>query len=159
MWTRNTARGRCWCTLRSRSANDMQRSSRLQSTNSTCAPAWSAASGVAMNVFEGQRTVSPATRAHVSAASAAPVQPLNATPSRPFQRAQASSNSAVSVPSLQRSASKIRSHSSCSRVRSRWSKPIAKRARSRRDVGVEHRAEAYSGGRRGMSKQGSTLAP
>ena len=31
--------GLCSRTLRSKSSNDMQRSSRLQSTNSTCAPA------------------------------------------------------------------------------------------------------------------------
>ena len=116
-------------TLRSRSSNDMQRSSRLQSTNSTCAPAWIAASGVAMNVFDGQSTVWPRTPAHSSAASAAPVQPLNATAPRPFQAAQRSSNSRVSSPSDQRFSSRIRSHNSCRRSRSRWSKPIAKRAR------------------------------
>ena len=64
----------------------MHRSSRLQSTNSTCAPACTAASGVAMKVFDGQSTVSPRTPAHSSAARAAPVQPLNATASRPFHR-------------------------------------------------------------------------
>ena len=61
-------------TLRSKSANDMQRSSRLQSTNSTCAPASRIASGVAMNVFEGQRTVLPRSSKNSSAASADPVQ-------------------------------------------------------------------------------------
>ena len=102
-----------------------------------------------MNVFEGQRTVSPRTPAHSSAARAAPVQPLNPTASRPFQRAHASSNSTVSVPSLQRSASKIRSQSSCSRARSRWSKPIANRARS--VVTSEPSiAQAYSGRGRAM---------
>ena len=93
MWTRKTARGLCSRTFRSRSSNDMQRSSRLQSTNSTFAPAVSAASGVAMNVFDGQRTVSPRTPAHSSAASAAPVQPLKATASRPFQVDHSRSNS------------------------------------------------------------------
>ena len=58
-----------------------------------------AQSGVAMNVFDGHSTVSPRTPAHSSAASAAPVQPLNATASRPFQPAQAPSNSFVSSPS------------------------------------------------------------
>ena len=74
MWTRIAARGRCCSARRSKSANDMQRSSRLQSTNSTSAPAPTAASGVAMKVFEGQSTVSPRTPANSSAASAPPAQ-------------------------------------------------------------------------------------
>ena len=40
--------------------SDMQRSSRLQSTKATSRPACSAASGVAMNVLEGHRTVDAA---------------------------------------------------------------------------------------------------
>ena len=63
-------------------ANDMQRSSRLQSTNSTRAPACSAASGVAMNVFDGHSTVSPRTPANSSAASA------RARPARERHRAE-----------------------------------------------------------------------
>ena len=43
----------------------MQRSSRLQSTNCTSAPARTAASGVAMNVFDGHSTVSPWTPGEV----------------------------------------------------------------------------------------------
>ena len=74
MCTRKTAFGRCARALRSKSSNDMQRSSRLQSTNSTCAPAAWIASGVAMNVFDGQSTVCPRTSKNSSAASAAPVQ-------------------------------------------------------------------------------------
>ena len=57
----------------------MQRSSRLQSTKTTLAPALIAAFGVAMKVFDGQSTVSPRTPANSSAASAAPVQPEKAT--------------------------------------------------------------------------------
>ena len=60
----------CRSALRSKSAKDMQRSSRLQSTNSTSAPALIAASGEAMKVFEGQSTVSPPTPANSSAARA-----------------------------------------------------------------------------------------
>jgi len=63
MWTRIAAFGRCSATLRSKSSNDMQRSSRRQSTNWTFAPLFSAASGVAMKVLEGQSTVSPRTPA------------------------------------------------------------------------------------------------
>ena len=65
----------------------------------TAAPACSAASGVAMNVFDGQSTVSPRTPANSSAASAAPVQPENATAASPFQAAQAASKRSVSGPS------------------------------------------------------------
>ena len=74
MWTRNAACGLCFSAFASKSLNDMHRSSRLQSTNSTLAPAPSAASGVAMNVFEGHSTVSPLTPANCSAASAPPAQ-------------------------------------------------------------------------------------
>ena len=130
MCTRIAAFGLCAATLRSKSSNDMQRSSRLQSTNSTRAPAVIAASGVAMNVFDGQRTVSPRTPTHSSAASAAPVQPLKATASTPFQPVQAASNSFVSWPSDHWFESKIRSQSAWTRARSRWSKPIANLARS-----------------------------
>ena len=58
----------------SKSSNDMQRSSRLQSTNCTSAPARIAANGVAMNVLDGQSTVSPCTPAKCSAARAPPDQ-------------------------------------------------------------------------------------
>ncbi len=74
MWTRIAARGLCFSALRSKSSKDMQRSSRLQSTNSTSAPAPIAASGVAMKVLEGQSTVSPLTPANSSAARAPPAQ-------------------------------------------------------------------------------------
>ena len=74
MWTRKAARGLCCCALASKSANDMHRSSRLQSTNWTSAPDRIAASGVAMKVFDGHRTVSPATPAKCSAARAPPAQ-------------------------------------------------------------------------------------
>src|SRR3954468_22960412 len=128
MWTRNTARGLCSRTFRSRSSKDMQRSSRLQSTNSTRAPAVIAASGVAMNVFDGQSTVSPRTPAHSSAASAAPVHPLKATASAPFETAHADSKLLVSSPSDHCCDSNTCSQSSWRRARSRWSKPMAKRA-------------------------------
>ena len=72
-------------------SKDMQRSSRLQSTNATLAPACSAASGVAMNVFDGQSTVSPRTPANSSAASAAPDHEPNAIASSPFHAAQVAS--------------------------------------------------------------------
>ena len=68
----------------SKSANDAQRSSRLQSTNTTSAPAACAASGVAMNVLEGHSTVAPRTSANSSAASAAPDQLAIATAGSPF---------------------------------------------------------------------------
>ena len=143
MCTRKTARGLCSCTLRSRSSNDMQRSSRLQSTNSTRAPALIAASGVAMNVLDGTSTVSPRTPAHSSAASAAPVQPLNATASSPFEADQAASNSRVSSPSDHCCDSNTRSQSWCRRARSRWSKPIANCARSVSVPGASIRPTLY----------------
>ena len=64
MWTRIAAFGLCFSALASKSSNDMQRSLRLQSTNSTVGPALIAASGVAMKVLEGQSTVSPFTPAN-----------------------------------------------------------------------------------------------
>ena len=84
MWTRIAAFGLCRSAFASKSSNDMQRSSRLQSTNSTSAPALIAASGVAMKVFEGQSTVSPRTPANSSAASAPPAQLESPTLGRPF---------------------------------------------------------------------------
>ena len=60
-------------------------------------------SGVAMNVFDGQRTVSPRTSANSSAASAAPDQLLMATEVRPFHEPQAVSNSSTIGPCDQRS--------------------------------------------------------
>ncbi len=74
MWTRIAALGLRRSAFASKSSKDMQRSARLQSTNSTSAPASSAASGVAMKVLEGQRTVSPRTPANSRAASAPPAQ-------------------------------------------------------------------------------------
>ena len=84
MWTRIAARGLWRSAFASKSSKDMQRSSRLQSTNSTSAPAPIAASGVAMKVLEGQRTVSPRTPANSSAASAPPAQLDMPTLSSPF---------------------------------------------------------------------------
>ncbi len=103
----------------------MHRSSRRQSTNWTFAPLFSAASGVAMKVLDGQSTVSPRTPAYSRAASAAPVQPENATEPAPFQAAQVRSNSAVRSPSDQRCESITPSQRSWRRARSRRSKPMA----------------------------------
>src|SRR5579875_2053519 len=97
----------------------------------------SAASGVAMNVFDGQRTTSPRpTPANCKAASAPPLQLESATAPAPFQRSQAVSKRSVSGPSVHRSESRTSSISACSRGRSRWSKPIAKREKSRCSAGV-----------------------
>ena len=104
MCTRNAALGLCSATLRSKSANDMHRSSRLQSTNSTSAPAWIAASGVAMKVLEGTSTVSPSARRRSQA------RPARRRPSSPNATAgsvvpcspQACSKRAVMSPSDQR---------------------------------------------------------
>ena len=102
MWTRNAARGRNREALASKSANDMHRSSRLQSTNSTRAPDRIAASGVAMKVFDGHSTVSPSTSAKCSAASAPPAQLESATAGSSFDRSHASSKRAVIDASDQR---------------------------------------------------------
>ena len=91
MWTRMAAFGLCRSAFASKSSNDMQRSSRLQSTNSTSAPAPIAASGVAMKVFDGQRTVSPWTPANSRAARAPPAQLDIPTLGSPFQTAQRAS--------------------------------------------------------------------
>ena len=80
----HAAAGPWWSTFRSKSSNDIHRSVRLQSTNSTRAPAAWIASGVAMNVFDGQRTTRPRTSKNSSAASAAPVQLDIDTAGRPF---------------------------------------------------------------------------
>ena len=130
MCTRNTACGLCLCALRSKSSNDMQRSWRLQSTNSTRPPAAWIASGVAMNVFDGQRTVRPRTSRNSSAASAAPGPVPVATAGRPFQALHDSSNWRVSGPSDHCSASSADSQSACRRTRSRWSKPMANESKS-----------------------------
>jgi len=102
MWTKIAAFGWCCSALRSKSANDMHRSSRLQSTNSTLAPDRIAASGVAMNVFDGHRTVSPWTPAKSSAASAPPDQLESATDGSPFHASQAASKRSVIPASVQR---------------------------------------------------------
>src|SRR5919204_4737186 len=88
------------------------------------------ASGVAMNVFDGQSTVRPRTSKYSSAASAAPVQDEVETALRPFQAAQASSNWRVSGASDHCSASSADSHSANRRSRSRWSNPMGKEAKS-----------------------------
>src|SRR4029079_15686353 len=110
--------GRWRSALASKSANEVQRSSRLQSTNTGRAPALITERGVAMNVFEGQRTASPRTPQNSSAAIAAPDQLENATQGSPFQASQAPSKRANSSPSVHRSESSTSSHSSWSRARS-----------------------------------------
>jgi hypothetical protein len=130
MWTRKAAFGLRRAALFSKSANDMQRSSRLQSTNCTWAPARMAASGVAMNVFEGQSTVSPRTSAKSSAASAPPLQLDSATAGSPSCASQACSKRSVNGPSDHRPESMTSSISAWRRARSRGSNPIAKRAKS-----------------------------
>ena len=119
MWTTIAAAGLCSCTFRSKSAKDMQRSSRLQSTNSTLAPAARIASGEAMNVFDGQSTVLPRSSKYSSAARAAPVQLEVATERRPFQAVHDDSNALTRGPSDHISSSRIPSQSACRRSRSR----------------------------------------
>ena len=130
MWTRKAARGRCLAALASKSANEAQRSSRLQSTNATSAPAARAASGVAMNVFDGHSTVPPRTPANSSAAIAAPDQLDIATDGCATEAAQAASNCSTIGPCDQRFESSAESQSACRRARSRWSNPIANRPSS-----------------------------
>src|SRR4051794_1106119 len=142
MWTRIAARGLWRSALRSKSANDMQRSSRLQSTNSTAAPAPIAASGVAMNVFEGQRTVSPRTPAYSSAARAPPAQLDIPTLGSSFQRAQRASKASSLEPSDHCSESSTSVQSSNSLPRSRWSNPIANFDASDRVVSGEPKSAA-----------------
>ena len=77
------------------------------------------ASGVAMNVFEGQSTVLPRSSKNSSAASADPVQLEVATDGSPFQAVQVASNALTSGPSDHDSSSRIPSQSACSRSRSR----------------------------------------
>ena len=125
IWTSIAAFGLCSETFRSKSSNDMQRSSLLQSTNRGLPPACWIASGEAMKVFDGQRTFSPSTSAYRSAASAPPDQPPNATAGRPLWAPQASSNAAVSRPSDHWFESITESQSWWSRARSRSSNPIA----------------------------------
>ena len=112
-------------TLRSRSSNDMQRSSRLQSTNSTFAPAAWTASGVAMNVFDGQSTVSAAKLEELERGE------RGARPARRRDRRAGRSRPPTALelrrqrPSDQCSRSSTPSQSACRRARSRWSKPMA----------------------------------
>src|SRR5205807_10411996 len=93
--------------------------------NSTLAPAWIAASGVAMNVLEGHSTVWPSTPAKWSAASAPPAQLERATAGSWFQASQPDSNRPTIEPSDHWFESRTSSISVGSRARSRWSKPIA----------------------------------
>src|SRR4249919_358550 len=125
MWTRIAAAGLWRSATRSKSAKDMQRSSRLQSTNSTSAPALTAASGVAMKVFDGQSTVSPRTPANSSAASAPPAQLESPRLGSPFHSRQRASNASSIGPSDHCSESSTSVQSSTSLARSRWSNPIA----------------------------------
>ena len=83
MCTRNAARGPVARALRSKSSNDMHRSSRLQSTNTDRAAGAQVASGVAMNVFDGHSTASPRTPGEVQRGQRA-ARP--ARRSRPRQR-------------------------------------------------------------------------
>ncbi len=133
-WTRIAARGRCRSAFASKSSNDMQRSSRRQSTNSTSAPALIAASGVAMKVLDGQSTVSPRTPANSSAARAPPAQLDSPRLGRPFHSAQRRSKASSMRPSDHCSESSTSVHSSNRRPRSRWSKPIANLLASNRVV-------------------------
>src|SRR3954466_8399667 len=125
MWTRIAARGLWGSALRSKSSNDMQRSSRLQSTSSTWAPAPMAASGLAMKVLEGQSTVLPPTPANSTAANAPPAQLERPRLGRPFHRDQRSSKALSFAPSDHGSESRTSLQSSNKRARSRWSNPIA----------------------------------
>ena len=125
MWTRIAARGLCRSAFASKSSKDMQRSLRLQSTNSTSAPAPIAASGVAMKVLEGQSTVSPLTPANSSAARAPPAQLERPRLGSPFHSLQRRSKASSLAPSDHCSESSTSVQSSNSRARSRWSNPIA----------------------------------
>src|SRR5690349_4591032 len=125
MWTRIAALGRWASALRSKSSKDMQRSARLQSTNSTSAPAPIAASGVAMKVLEGQSTVSPLTPANSSAARAPPAQLESPRLGSRFHSSQRCSKASSLAPSDHCSESRTSVHSSNNRERSRWSNPIA----------------------------------
>ena len=98
----------------------MHRSSRLQSTKPSSAPARTAASAVAMKVLDGHSTVSPGpTPAKCSAAMAPPAQLDSATAGISFQASQAVSKRAFMSASDQRLESITSSMSSCSRARSR----------------------------------------
>src|SRR5207253_1908986 len=111
-------------------------------------PALSTESGVAMNVFDGQSTVSPRTPTYSSTASAVPDQFEKATAGSPFQPSQASSNSRVSSPSDHRSSAKIRSQSSRNRARSRRSTSTATITTAARLLGMAHpRLRSVIGGR------------
>ena len=125
----------------SKSANDMQRSSRLQSTNCTSAPARIAASGVAMNVLDGHSTVSPCTPAKCSAASAPPAQLEVATAGSLVPAPPRPPRSGSSCrPSDQRLESSTSSISACRRA-GRGGRTRSQSARSRRDS-VSSEAEA-----------------
>ena len=93
MWTSNAAlRPVRLAPWRSKSAKDMQRSSRLQSTNTGRAAGRRIASGVAMNVFEGQSTGSPAHAGELERRQRArPTSSPKATEPSPFQAAHAAS--------------------------------------------------------------------
>src|SRR2546430_3328568 len=153
MWTRKAAFGLCLSAFASKSAKDMHRSSRLQSTNATRAPERIAASGVAMNVFEGHRTVWPVTSAKWSAASAPPAQLETATDSRPLCADHALSKRSVMVDSDQRLESRTSSIRACSRERSRWSNPIANVSNPGAAVVSEEAVDDMFSGRRPRSAE------
>src|SRR5436305_6038843 len=151
MCTSTQARGRSRSALRSRSANDMQRSSRLQSTNTGRPPALRIASGVAMKVFEGQSTARPPTPANSSAASAPPPQPDIASAGAPFQSCQAASKRCVIGPCAHCWDSITSSQSACRRARSRWSNPIANSPSLGRVEGGKAPRSVYRSGERLLS--------
>src|SRR3989338_482557 len=128
MWppicTTHTATGSYLSILAFRSARLMQRSSLLQSTNSTLPPAFITLKGVAIKVFDGQRTVFPFTLKNSHPASAAPPQLEKANASKLRYLLHFSSNSWVNLPSDHLWVSMISSHILCSLPRSSFSKPI-----------------------------------
>ena len=114
----------------------------MQSTNSTSAPALIAASGEAMKVFEGQRTVSPRTPANSSAARAPPAQLESPTLGSPFHSPQRRSKASSFGPSDHCSESSTSVQRSNSRPRSRWSNPIANFVASDRVVSADPKGAA-----------------
>src|SRR3954451_1044275 len=141
MWTTHAALGLCSYSLRSKSSNETQRSSRLQSTQTFSPPAAIVASGVAMKVFDGQSTFSPRTPAQSSAASAPPVQLAVATASQPFHCAQVDSKRSTIPPSDQRPESRTSSQSAWRRARPLVPQPIPTCSQVSGITSVPHRGE------------------
>ena len=143
----------------SKSANDMHRSSRLQSTNCTSAPGADrgqrrghegvrrAQHGLALDAGEvqrGQRAAGPAR--------------ARPPPGASFQASQAASKRAIMSASDQRLESRTSSISACSRARSRWSNPIAN-AREVRERSVGKRKLKSCLGGRARARASTTLPP